>query len=368
MKVLLINSVCGIRSTGRIVTDLAEQYMAKGHECKIAYGREALPEKYQAISYRIGSEMQVKINALKARLLDNEGLNAQKETRAFLAWAENYNPDLLWLHNIHGYYLNFELLFDWIKSRPQMEVRWTLHDCWAFTGHCAHFSYVSCNKWKGGCETCPQTAEYPKSMFRDHSFENYNRKKKAFCGVHHMTLITPSGWLADLVGESFLKDYPVEVVHNTIDRSVFRPTQGDFREKHALMDKKILLGVASAWSERKGLSDFIKLSAMLDESYVLVLVGLSRKQRATLPSSMIGIERTDSKEALAHLYTTADVFVNLTYEDTYPTVNLEAQACGTPCLTYRTGGSVESVPSENITEQGDLDAMLLKIRNICEKG
>ena len=182
-----------------------------------------------------------------------------------------------------------------------------------------------------------------------------------------MTLITPSKWLCDLVKDSFLKEYSVEIVHNKIDLDVFCPTVASFREERGWEDKKIILGVASAWNERKGLSDFISLSTMLDDTYQIVLVGLSQKQLNELPKTIFGMERTDSKKELAALYSTADVFVNLTYEDTYPTVNLEAQACGTPCLTYATGGSVESVPSENVVTQGDLVAMVERIKEICLK-
>lgn len=368
MKILFINSVCGIRSTGRIVTDLAEYYTVQGNEVKIAYGRETVPEKYRKISYRIGTDFDVKVNGLKARLWDNEGFNAEQQTNEFVKWADNYNPDLVWLHNLHGYYINIEILFRWIKTRPNMEVRWTLHDCWAFTGHCSHFSYVKCDRWKEKCFQCPQKKEYPKGLFLDNSFENYRRKKKAFCGVENMTVITPSKWLADLVKQSFLKDYPVEVVHNTIDTDVFRPTPSNFREHYGLQDKKIVLGVASSWGERKGMYDFFKLSELLDISFRIVMIGLSGEQIKKLPSSIIGIERTNSSSQLAEIYTAADVFVNLTYEDNYPTVNLEAQACGTPCITYRTGGSVESVPEDNIVEQGDLNAMVSKIQEICLKG
>ena len=362
MKVLLINSVCGIRSTGRIATDIAEDYMADGHTCMIAYGRGEVPQKYQGISYRIGSDLDVKINGLKARFFDNEALNAKKETEKFIEFANDYNPDLLWLHNLHGYYINIELLFDWIKSRPSMKVHWTLHDCWAFTGHCAHFSVVGCNKWKTGCYSCSQSREYPSSFCSDNSKVNYIRKKQAFTGVKDMTIITPSYWLADLVKDSFLKEYSIEVKHNTIDTDVFKPTKGDFREMYSLKDKFIILGVASAWSDKKGLSDFIKLRKELSDDYALVLVGLTKKQASKIDSDIIVIERTNSKEELASIYTAADLFLNLTYEDNYPTVNLEAQACGTPCVTYRTGGSVESVPEENVVEQGDLQGILTKIK------
>ena len=361
MKILLINTVCGIRSTGRIVTELADKYMAEGHECRIAYGREAVPTAYQSISYRIGSQLEVRINALQARLMDNEGFNAKKETAKFIEWADNYDPDMLWLHNLHGYYINIELLFDWIKKRPHMEVKWTLHDCWSFTGHCPHFSFAQCGKWKDGCYACPQKKGYPTSWFVDNCKKNYERKKRAFSGVANMTIVTPSHWLASMVRQSFLKEYPVDVVHNTIDERTFRPTEGDFRQKYGLEGKTVILGVASAWGERKGLSDFIDLSRRLDDAYAVVLVGLTAKQIKRIPKQILCIERTNSKRELAEIYTAADVFLNLTYEDTYPTVNLEAQACGTPCITYRTGGSVESVPPSCVIEQGDLDALLVKL-------
>jgi len=221
----MINSVCGIRSTGRICTDYAEGYIADGHEVKIAYGRENVPEEYQHLSYRIGTELDVKVNALAARIFDNEGFNSKKQTAEFLKWAEEYNPDLLWLHNLHGYYINVELLFDWIKSRPNMQVKWLLHDCWAFTGHCPHFAVVKCEQWKSECKKCMQKEKYPKSIVISNCLQNFKRKKAAFCGVKKMTLVTPSQWLANLVKQSFLKDYLVEVRHNTIDTTVFKPTK-----------------------------------------------------------------------------------------------------------------------------------------------
>lgn len=362
MRILMINSVCGIRSTGRICTDLALEYERQGHKVKIAYGRESVPEQYQKYAIKIGTVNAVRINALKARLLDNEGFNAKNATRKFLEWADEYNPDLLWLHNLHGYYINLELLFNWIKSRPGMEVKWLLHDCWAFTGHCSHFTLVKCEQWKTHCSYCIQKGAYPSSWIRDNCKKNFDRKKKLFCGVRNMTLITPSQWLSDLVNQSFLKDYLVVVRHNTINTKVFKPTPSDFRQRYNLEKKKIILGVASQWNKEKGLNDFVKLSKILDDSYAVVLVGLTEKQIKNLPDSIIGIQRTNSEKELAAVYTAADLFLNLTYQDNYPTVNLEAQACGTSCITYRTGGSVESVPSENVVEQGDLEAIVNLIR------
>lgn len=366
MKILIVNSVAGIRSTGRIVTDIAEKFIDNGDECKIAYGREFVPEKYQSICYKIGTKWDKYVNASIARIFDNEGYNAKKATKKFIEWANNYNPDILWLHNLHGYYINIEILFDWIKSRPNMEVRWTLHDCWAFTGHCAYFTAAQCLKWEEGCFNCCQKRGYPQSIFRDNCSENYIRKRKAFCGVKFLTLITPSNWLAELVKRSFLNEYKVEVVHNTIDETIFRPTPSDFRLKYGLEDKKILLGVASIWDKRKGLEDFLELNQMLDDSWKIVLVGVNEKQIKYIPKDIVCIKRTNSSTELAEIYTAADVFLNLTYEDNYPTVNLEAQACGTPCITYNTGGSVESVPQKNIVEQHDLKKVVSLIRDLVD--
>lgn len=363
MKVLMINSVCGIRSTGRICTDLADVLVENGYEVKIAYGRENVPEKYQKYAVRIGTDLDNKFHAIQTRLFDTHGFGSKKATVKFLTWADSYDPDILHLHNIHGYYINVEMLFDWIKSRPQMKVIWTLHDCWAFTGHCAHFTLANCDKWQIVCKNCSQTKSYPACIFGGNVEDNFNRKKAAFTGVKDMTLVTPSKWLAGLVRQSFLKEYHVKVIYNGIDTTVFKPTQSEFRKKYNLGGKKILLGVASSWNKSKGLYDFIELSKVLDDKYKIVLVGLSEKQIKEVPDNIIKISRTNSVKELAEIYTAADVFLNLTYEDNYPTVNLEAQACGTPVVTYATGGSVESVPKENVIDYGAFDKIMKLINN-----
>lgn len=351
MRILMINSVCGIRSTGRICTDLAEMLEKQGHEVKIAYGRESVPEKYQKYAVRIGSNLDVKLHGLKARLFDASGFGSKRATKRFVEWVKAYDPDVIHLHNLHGYYLHLGILFEYLKTCGK-KIVWTLHDCWAFTGHCAHFTLAKCEKWKTGCGHCPQKDSYPKS-FSDHAKRNFEKKKALFCGIPDLTLVTPSAWLAGLVKESFLREYSVRVIHNGIDLSVFQPTAGDFKERYGLQNKTIILGVASVWNKGKGFDDFLKLSKILDDRYAIVLVGVSKEQKSKLPENIVGIERTNSTRELAEIYTAADVFFNPTYEDNYPTVNLEAQACGTPVITYRTGGSVESVPSENVIDSFD---------------
>lgn len=346
MKVLMINSVCGVGSTGRICTDIADMLLSQGHECKIAYGRGEVPEKYRDISVRIGSTFKVYCNVLKSRLFDNEGFNAVGATKKLVRWIKEYDPDVIHLHNIHGYYLNVKILFDYLKTSGK-KIIWTLHDCWAFTGHCTHFQVPHCDKWRTECEKCIRVKDYPKALI-SHAKRNYKRKKQTFCGVPNLTIVTPSKWLAGVVGQSFLSEYQTVVINNGIDLSVFKPTESDFRERFGLTDKKIILGVAGVWTEKKGFNDFLELAKLIDDSYRIVLVGVNDKQLKMLPSSVIGIKRTNDVKELAEIYTAADVLFNPTYEDNYPTVNLEAQACGTPVITYPTGGSVESVPSENV--------------------
>ena len=369
MKVLLINSVCGIRSTGRIVAQIADDYISRGDECRIAYGREDVPENLREISVRIGSELGVKVNAMLARFFDNEGLNAKIATKNFLNWANTYNPDVLWLHNLHGYYLNIEMLFDWIKKRPHMQVRWTLHDCWAFTGHCSYFSFVGCDRWQQSCGSCCQMKKYPTSLFLDSSKRNLKRKKNAFCGVSNMTLITPSNWLANLVKKSFLKEYPIEVCYNTIDTKVFTPTKSEFKEKHNLNNRKIVLGVASVWDERKGLSDFLKLSTRLKSDYVIVLVGISSNEIKDCPSNVICLPRTNSSKELAAIYTAADVFVNPSKEETFGLTTLEAISCGTPAIVYKDTACEEiaDIYGGMVVEQ-NVEALKLAIEQLMVDG
>ena len=219
MNILWINAVCGTGSTGKICVAQAQQMEQQGHIVRIAYGRDGfVPEQYQKYGVRIGSDLGVRSHGVFTRLTDRHGFASRAATRAFLKWADTFDPQLLWLHNLHGYYINIEMLFHWIKSRPNMQVKWTLHDCWSFTGHCSHFDFIGCQKWKTGCCDCPQKGEYPASVLLDASRNNYGKKKELFTGVPNMTIITPSKWLAGLVKDSFLGGYSVEVEYNTVYR------------------------------------------------------------------------------------------------------------------------------------------------------
>lgn len=363
MKVLMINVVCGIRSTGRICTDLAVALEEQGHEVKIAYGREDVPEKFQKYAVRIGSDLDVKLHGIKARLFDEAGFGSKKATEKFIDWVKEYDPDIIHLHNIHGYYLNIEILFKYLKTCGK-KIIWTLHDCWSFTGHCVYFDYVACDKWKRGCYSCPQKKEYPARIGPDMSRKNYIKKRQLFTSISNMTLVTPSQWLSDFLHDSFMKEYDIRVIHNGIDTEVFRPMEGKVKEQYFCTDKKIILGVAAVWDKRKGLSSFIELSKKLDDTYRIILVGLTKEQIKDLPSNMIGIERTNSVKELVELYSAAAIFVNPTLEDNYPTTNIEAIACGTPVVTYDTGGSPESAKMYGTSvAQKDVQALVRAIKN-----
>lgn len=342
MRVLLINEVCGYTSTGKICGEIAEELYSEGHEVKIAYGRSSyVPEKYQKYGLRIGNAWSVRFHAIQTRLFDKNGFGSKGATKKFLKWADKFNPDLIWLHNLHGYYINIRLLFQWMKSHPEREVKWTLHDCWTFTGHCVHFTMVKCDKWKEGCRNCPQKGEYPASRWVDRSERNYREKRELFCGIEKMLIITPSQWLAGLVKQSFLQKYPVEVRHNKIDETVFKPTNSDFREKYGLRGKKIVLGVANVWGKSKGLNDFLELAQMLNDDYAIVLVGLSSKQLKKMPKKVKGIGKVKEAKRLAEIYSASDIYINASKEETFGLTTLEAVKCGAKVIVYDSTASTE---------------------------
>ena len=341
MKYLFINSVAGFGSTGRIAAEKCRELIKEGHRCVLAFGREkANCDDIPTVA--IGSSLDFKVHALRNRIFDDHGFGSKAATAQFLSWVRQYDPDVIWLHNVHGYYIHIGLLFDYLRTCGK-KIIWTLHDCWAFTGHCAYFDFVGCEKWKTGCESCPQKKGYPASLIFDNSKTNFQKKKALFTGIPNLSLEVPSHWLEDRVKRSFLKDYPVEVRYHTIDREIFKPTPGDFREKYGLEEIKIVLGVASVWDGRKGLEDFIQLSDMLPDDHKIVLVGLSDSQIAALPGKILGLPRTNSMRELAEIYSAADIFVNPSTEETFGMTAMEARCCGTEAIVYKNTACEEIV-------------------------
>ena len=360
-RIIQINATCGVGSTGKIAVAISELLTRQGVENNILYSTAT---NGYGLGIACGKPGYTKLQALKSRILGNYGFNSHAETKRIIAELERLSPDVVLLHNIHGHDCNLEMLFSYFRKK-QTKLIWTFHDCWAFTGYCTHFMFEHCDRWTKGCSHCPQRKQY--SWFFDRSATLYQRKKALFSDLD-LTIVTPSQWLADLVKQSFLKEYPVQVIHNGIDLSVFRPMPSDFREKyHIPEDKFVLLGVAFGWGKRKGLDVFVELSRRLDsEKYQIVLVGTDDAVDKTLPENILSIHRTQNQQELAEVYTAADLFVNPTREENYPTVNMEAIACGTPVLTFRTGGSPEIVDEDTgaVVDCDDVDAMEQEIIRI----
>lgn len=333
MRYVVLNSYAGYGSTGRIAEELCRKLEKDGNIAVLAHGRKKV--NCESIkTYQIDAQIEVVIHGIMSRLFDTQGLHSKFATYRFIKWMDKFKPDVILMNNIHGYYLNYPMLFDYIK-RNNIKVEWTLHDCWAFTGHCAYFTAAQCNKWKSGCCQCPEKKAYPASLLFDNSKVNYQMKKKSFTGVQQLKIIVPSEWLSNLVKTSFLKEYSVEVRYNTIDKTVFKPVPSTFKKEYGIEDKIMLLGVASDWSKRKGLDDFIQLSTMLDARFAIVLVGLTSKQQRLVSEKVITIQKTNSKQGLAEIYSSADCFINPSKEETYGLTTAEAENCGTNAIVYK---------------------------------
>lgn len=367
MRILQINTF-NFGSTGNIMLNISNSAKENGYISYVAYANsQSNNKKNVENSILIGNIIERNLHLRLAYYTGYNGCFSRLGTKIFLDKVDKIRPDIIHLHNLHNCYINLKMLFDYIKSK-KIPVVWTLHDCWSFTGQCPHFTMVKCDKWKTGCYACPQFREYPESIL-DRTQEMYILKKKWFTGVEKLTIITPSQWLAGLVNDSFLSNYQVKVINNGIDLNIFQPKESDFREKHQINDKFIILGVASPWNERKGLATFIELSKRLDEHYIIVLIGLTDDQIKKLPHNILGLKRTSNAKELAEIYTAANVFVNPTLEDNFPTTNIEAIACGTPVLTFRTGGSAEIIDEKtgSVVECNDIDALEREVKRICKE-
>lgn len=365
-KLLLLNVSANSGSTGRIAEEIGRCAQKYRFDVYAGYGFRNNGSYLHTI--KIGSKTDHYLHALLTRLTDRHGFGSVGATRKFIRQLDAINPDIINLHNIHGYYLNIRLLSDWLR-RHNRPVVWTFHDCWPFTGHCSYFDAVHCDMWKSGCRNCPNKHGYPESILADNSEKNYNEKRRLFCAMPNLTIVTPCHWMAENVKASFLGRFPVRVIYNGVDTDVFKPAcageVSHLKHEKSLDGKKIILGVASVWDRRKGLEDFIRLSKMLSDNERIVLIGLNNKQLASLPENIIGISRTENTTQLAEYYSMADVFVNPTYVDNFPTTNIEALACGTPVVTYKTGGSPEAIDTTtgSVVEKGDQVSLLNAIRS-----
>lgn len=366
MKVLQINMTYPHGSTGKIVQDIATQLRVEENECYIAYVIGEQDSKYE---YAVKTRMSIYGGIIRSRAWGRNGFTDKKSALKLVAWIRDIKPDIIHLHNLHGMYIDIRVLFDYLQY-SKIPVVWTLHDCWSITGHCASFDYVGCTKWKTGCFDCQQLGYYPFSYI-DRTRKNYSDKKNVFTSLpfEQIRLVVPSKWLEKKISESYLKNYTVDVIYNGIDLEVFKPTKSEFRIKYNLMGKKLILGVVYGYNERKGVLYFNELAERLSEEYKIILVGISSKEINKFNDKIMLLPKTSSKRELAELYTVADVFVNLTLEEVLGLTNIEALACGTPVITFSSGGSPECIDNETgiVVKRGDIKAVEKAIKHITGK-
>jgi len=365
---LQINTTLNFGSTGRIAEQICLMAEDQGWNCYIAHGaRYVNPSRIKTI--KIGTKYGNVLHAIKGEFLGRHGFGSTLATYRFIKEIERIKPDVIHLHNIHGYYLNISVLFKYL-AKTDIPIVWTLHDCWSFTGHCTHFEAEGCNKWKTECGKCPLLMAQYKSRIFDKSKKNYLEKKRIYSRLNNLTITPVSYWLGNLVRQSILKGHAIKVINNGIDLNIFKPTDGKIKERLGIgKEKKMILGVVSSGLiDEKGRQEFIQYSK--EQSFQVVLVGLSDKDKKGLPSDIIVINRTNDQIELAEYYTAADVFLNPTYNDTFPTTNIEAIACGTPVVTYMTGGSPETIDDNTgiVVNQGDKEAMIIAINIVLQNG
>ena len=365
MNVVEINTY-NFGSTGTIMLEVSERLREAGHRVLVCYPairRNRMKEVTD--SYWMRLRVERKLGMILSRWLGCEDLFFRLSTWRLVRQMDRFGVDLVHLHNLHGWYVNIPVLFRYLRKK-KIPVVWTLHDCWALTGHCAHFERIGCEKWKADCKGCPQYRDYPHSRI-DNARRLLRVKRRFIEGIPGLTLVAPSEWLASLARKSYLKESPVSVIYNGIDTEVFRPTESDFRARWHLEGKTILLGVAMLWGMKKGLDVFVRLAHELDDRYGFVLVGTDDDVDKSLPARVVSIHRTMDQRELAAIYTAADLFVNPTREEVFGLVNVEALACGTPVLTYDTGGSPESLDAGcgSVVARDDYDALKAEIERIA---
>lgn len=331
MKVLQINTVCGYGSTGRNATELAQALTDQGDACFIAYGQGTTTYRD---SFKIGTKIENHLHNACSRVFGKQGYYTKTGTTRLIQYIDKIQPDVIHLGNLHGNYLNLEILFRYFATAGKPVV-WTLHDCWAYTGKCAHYTEVGCYKWQTHCHHCPQIKKYPPSLFLDRSEQMFADKKKWFTAVGNMTMVPVSRWLAEEVKQSFLAKYPIVPIYNWIDQQVFKPVTSNVREQYGIAkDSFVILGVSAGWKKNDSkLQDFIKLSHLLPSGMQIVLVG-GTQEPACIPGDIVHIPYLHGVDELAKVYSTADVYVHCSTEDTFGKVIAEALACGTPAVVY----------------------------------
>lgn len=356
MKIVQINAVCGMGSTGEITVKISNMLNEHNIENYVfyTYGKS----KYeQGVKY--STNLTVGLNAVMAKVLGNYGFNSHFSTKKLIRKLKQIKPDIIHLHNIHGHDVNLKTFFKYLKESG-VRVIWTFHDCWAFTGYCMHFDLLNCRKWESVCNECPQKNNY--SLFVDKSKKLFNLKKSIFTDIEDMTIVTPSEWMASLAKKSYMNKFPIKIINNGTNTDIFYRRNTNIRQQFGVGEKYLVFGIV------KGNYDlFMNLADKMEDKYQLVLAGLSKSQLQKLPKNIIGIGKIKSRDEMAEFFSASDVFVNMTLQDTFPTVNLESLACGTPVITFNTGGSPEAVDDKTgiVVQKGNVTELYEAVCTIC---
>lgn len=368
MRVAQINSVCGQGSTGRITVELSEMLSNNGINNHIYYGVGTSEFKS---STKFSSDLYVKYNILKTRLFGKHSFYSKTGTKRLIKFLKNYQPDVIHLHQPHGHYINIKLLINFINEH-EIPLVLTLHDCWIFTGHCVHFTVANCEKWKTGCGGCPQLKQYPKSLIFDRTAESFRDKNILLNSIKNVSFVAISDWIYSISKQSMIKNQKVFKIYNGIDTKIFLPKNVNYlRSMYDFQSKFVVLGMANKWITNNNTSNLSRFMEKMDDDVVFVLIGVTPDQKASLPRNVFGVERISDINKLADFYSLADVFVNLSYEDSFGLVSAEALSCGTPVVAYNSTACGEIVGNDNcgkIVSLGNFDDVISAVKHIKMNG
>ncbi len=368
MKVLQINACYGYLSTGIIVEDIEKLLIENGCESYIGYQSKA---KEMSNGYKIGTGLDRKFHGLYSRIFGKQGYVSKNQTRKFLKWVDEIKPDIVHLHNLHSNYLNFNILISYLAEN-NIKTVYTFHDCWAFTGKCTHYSFVKCNKWKEACGNCPKNKHEVPSLFFDVTSKVIKDRTEHLNKISDLTIVSCSNWMKKQVELSHLTPKKVVTIYNGVNTNIFKPHENSFRKDYSLNDKFVILGFANKWCLENNMAGVKSLVEQLKDDEKIVIVGCNEEQKKYFSAykKVIALGFIKDRLELSDIYASSNVFVNLTYEDTLPTVNMESLCCETPVITFNSCGSPELVSNENgmVVEQGNFDAIRKSIDIIKNDG
>lgn len=338
LRILQVNAVNGIMSTGRTCLEMEQYLNAHGAECYTAYSIGSPSPG----AYKIAHPLECKLHALLSRLFGLQGYFSFFSTGKLLRLIKRLQPDVVHLRNLHANYLNIRTLLGYLAKNDIATVV-TLHDCWDYTGKCTHYFVQGCDRWQTGCHHCPKLRTGHNSWFFDRTDKMWRDKKQGFQSIPRLAVTGVSDWMTGEAQKSFLSSAKqVKRIYNWVDLQVFRPVEAEaLRERLGIAGKTVILGVASGWSNRKGLHTFLKLAELLGDHEIIVLVG--NMQPVQLPPNVLHIPATHDVQELVAYYSMADVFLQMSPEETFGKVAAEALACGTPVVAVDSTANSELV-------------------------